>query len=416
MTSLSVNLTEKDLVSLNHAESLNSRFSNIENSPFSLTNAAEELAFGREDDIKKRAISERDLGEYQPPVVPEIAEIDAFLQAMHDQDASAKLAARAEELITSAGRRENPLSLLRRWSRESSKQYLTLSHALQTARAKGSSQQVLGALSDAVDALVALEGEAIYADLNTVYEAQRFGNDQASTDLFRSAYRDAVMGCQHLSETLLLLLDRFGNDLGKGIAVMREALAQDLASVRPSMEPERLHLLMQDLYQLGVMSGVMQHCRLLARRLRAYRFLLLKPAPLLQDLVRWAAEPLIFGFHVNELVENYCKHSEDVQDGGNADSGEDGNEGDDGHEGDNSWNDAVGVDDSAKTGNEELQAEQLALPDTMDHDPRELFLMGAMDVLRAMPPKIFISDEHRFEAIIAVQQALDKLTGVETPT
>jgi type III secretion protein W len=386
------------------------QLSPLANSPFSITNAAEELAFGREQDLTKRSISERDLGEYQPPVVPEIAEIDAFLQAMHDQDAASKLAARAEELITSAVRRENPLSILRRWSRESSKQYLTLSHALQTARAEGSSQQVLGALSDAVDALVAMEGEAIYADLNTVYEAQAFGNDQASTDLFRSTYRDAVMGCQHLSETLLLLLDRFGNDLGKGIAAMREALAQDLASIRPSMEPERLHLLMQDLYQLGVMSGVMQHCHLLARRLRAYRLALLKPAPLLQDLVRWAAEPLIFGFHVNELMEKYCSQSED----GTPD--EEADDIDDDSDSDNDGDNDSGSDGSAEISHEENLAGQSPASETMDHDPRELFLMGAMDVLRAMPPKIFISDEHRFEAIIAVQQALDKLTGVETGT
>jgi type III secretion protein W len=401
----------------------------LASSPFSLTNAAEELSFGREEDIKKRSIVERSLAEYEPPVVPELQEIDAYLDAMHDQDASANLQTRAQDLITAANRRENPLSLLRRWSREPSKQYLTLAYSLQTARAGGAAPQVLNTLSDAVDSLVASDGAAIYADLNTVYQAQLYGEGQQEGDVFRSTYRDAIMGCQHLNDTLLLLLERFENNFTHGIAVMREALAQDLASVRPSIEPERLNLLLQDLYQLGVMAGVMAHCQRLVWQLRAYRLSLRQPVPLLKDLVRWAAEPLIFGFHVSELVEKYCRARDDSQgDQGGEDEQDDAD--DHGHGEDDeaaelakqvpkevaerAANPPVREDASESAMPQDNQpADALLLQAQADQDPREIFLMGTMDVLRAMPPKVFITDEHRFEAIVAVQQALDKLTGVE---
>ncbi|NEX64223.1 HrpJ domain-containing protein [Noviherbaspirillum galbum] len=376
----------------------------LPSSPFSLTDAAEEKSFGREEEIEDKSLDERKVEEYKPPEVPELEQIDAYLTAMYQgEEGAAKLMERVKKLLDMAAKGENVFGALDGSRGEASRDYLTLAKALHTARNEGRPAAELTSVADAIDRLMARDGAAIRADLNTIRQSQAYGKDHASGELFRSTYRDAIMGCTQLHDTLMLLLRNFGNDLENGIALMREALGADMASIHPSTQPERLNLLLQDLYQLGVMCGVLDNCQQLAERMKYLQMKRFEAPALLEDLVRWAREPLVFSFHATELLNKYCRDEQDqvLNDKREEDKlrwhdqpqrhGGKGGQGDD---------DEDDEDDEGE--------------DLPDGDPREVFLVGSIGVLRSMPSKIFPSDEHRFEAMSVIQQLVDQIVGIST--
>jgi type III secretion protein W len=344
-------------------------------STFSLTDMAEEITSILAEKVEDKTLEERNIDDYKEPEIPDIVTIMALLGEMKDEAAANDIDAFSKRLIQAAQNRNSLLLAVRKWNPDPSKQYLALAHAINTAQ--GADKRVIEALRDELQDTLAKNGPAIRAGINTVEQAGAFGANKPAVDLFRATYRDAVLGQATLAETLLLLIQRFGDELEAGISLLRQALGADLAALQPSCEPEHLHAILEDLYQLTVAVTVLQRCRLMVDRLeRGYPAAKLQALTLMQDIVKWTAESWIINYHATQLIEKY--HLDQYE------------------ERDQTQDQTQQSEDEDKEPTEDLLS-----------DVQIIFLNGLMDVLRSLPVKIFITPEHRLQAMTAVQQVLD---------
>lgn len=338
-------------------------------SAFSLTDIAEEITSILAEKVEEKRLDEHHLEEYKEPEIPDIVTIEAILGEMKDEAAANDLNALAKRLIQAAHNRNSLLLEIRKWNTDPSKQYLALAYAIQSDNKMD--KRVRETLRDRLSEMVAHDGPAIRAGINTVEQASAFGNDKPAVDLFRTTYRDAVLGEATLSATLLLLIQRFGEELEAGISLLRQALGADLAALQPSCEPEHLHAILEDLYQLSVAITVLQRCRSMVDRMeRNYPTTKLQTLILMQDIIKWTTESWVVYYHAIQLIEkyqlDYLDHLKKNEDQNEMQTEED--------------------------SNQNIQIN---------------FLNGLMDILRSLPVKIFITPEHRLQAMATVQQVLD---------
>lgn len=365
---------------------------------FDLTHAAEELGFALADRARKnKKLDEFELASPRTDALRRASEIEELLRTLGKGERENDVESFAQRLIDIAGQRMSLLTSVRNFSQDPTRQYLALAQAYQMALTNGSSPDVVEALRDAVDRMNVLHGPTIRADINTVAEAAAFSPEQTAADMFRSTYRDAVLGQTSFSATLTLVLERFGDQLERGVDLLRKALGSDLASIRPSSEPERLHAILQDLYQLSAAVSVLQRCRTMLDWLkRAYPALNLKPLMLMADLVRFTAEQWIESHYVLQLIQKYGldiidqKSNIAAVESGNSSKQPDGDEVD-------------------------TEADEENADDFFDDEPKAqiLFLNGVLDILRSLPTKLFSGDEQRLQSIAAVQQLMDSLLLTE---
>lgn len=358
-----------------------------------LTEAAEEITFSFEGRVEEEKTLEERISDYKPPRVVMADRVTEVLQTMLDEEAAAQLERLAKQLAEACTRRQDVLSAVRRWNADPSKQYLALSYALQSQYAEQLAPHQREVLRDGLDRLVMQQGDAVFAGLNTVGEAAQFGVGREQVDLFRRTYRDAVLGYANFSQTLCLLVERFGEQLESGARLLQQALASDLAAVRPSLEPARLQAILQDLYQLSAAVTGLQHCRVVAARMAQLEGgAALSPLALMKDLAQWTVEAWLLAYQVSYLLKRHLPEQERTM--------RDGRHGGGGRE------------------REEGQHQEMELGEDDGEDPelrrQVVFLNGVLEVLRALPPKLFQSHDHRMQAIAVVQQVLDGLL-LESP-
>ncbi|HJV80581.1 type III secretion system gatekeeper subunit SctW [Noviherbaspirillum sp.] len=376
-----------------HFDQVPAQGAGVPGQKFNLTDAAEELGFAHQERAEDKKLDEFELTHPQADIVQRAAKIEELLQILGKSSNAEDAASFAARLIDIAGQRLSLLAAVRNFSRDPTRQYLALEHAYHMARANGSNPDVVEALRDAVEWMHALHAPTIRADINTVAEATAFSQEPAAADMFRTTYRDAVLGQATFSATLALVLERFGDELERGVDLLRKALGSDLASIRPSSEPERLHAILQDLYQLSAAVAVLQRCRNIVEWLkRAYPVLNLKPVVLMTDLVKFTAEQWIESHYVLRLIQKYGL---DIIDEKSNEAGIHSNNG------------------SKHSNGEEPDEDDPGEFDDDEPKAQVLFLNGVLDILRSLPPKIFSGDEQRLQTIAAVQQLIDSLLLAE---
>lgn len=371
MVNITFSATESQvraLQALNNVPSVN----NIDD--YSLGSAAQQ--FPNAAVVPSISLRERQFASYRRPRLEKKDDASRLLGAMSDQAIDEEqLQDIADRVIRAISQRRDAFGSLRQWDDDPSRQYLALTHALRTAQERGEMPHIIEHLYDAVERMTALRGGAIFAGLNTVVQAKAFGAARPAMDLFRQTYRDAVLGQLGFRDTLTLLLTRFGDDVERGVALLRKALAADLASLRPSRDPERLNAILQDLYQLAVAASMLPRCKTIAERMRCrYPYLQLEGLGLMKDVAQWTAEAWLMAYHVTHLMAKYRFEEEGRRSLGQA---------------------------VAEDCEEDEEASR--------YGDRITFLNGLLEILRGLPPKIFLSDEHRLQAVAAVQQVLDGL-------
>lgn len=342
-------------------------------SAFSVNDAAEEMSFGRSERVEKeKPLNERELGAFETHIPP-MAELEAILKSMQEEDAARDLKQLAKSLLQVASNREDPLAVVGKRFSDPSKQYVALAAAIHEARQDPAARVELEVLRDALARLEERQGVAIRAGLNTLDVAAAYGPRAEDGDTFRAAYRDSVLGEESLAQSFKILLERFGEQsFESGTALLLKALAADMASMRPSLEPTRLNAILQDVYQLQAAGTVLTRCRALCERLAQQFLLILKPIDLTKDLVSLTTEAIATAWTFFEMARRYKitrkpkKHEDD------------------------------------KEPEEEEEGE-------VRENKLVAFLSGIMSAVRAMPPKLFPTDDHRMSTIDAVQESLDKV-------
>lgn len=315
---------------------------------FSLAESAEEITLHMAHRIEDKLHSERKIrGEHRATEIS-LESIVAHLDKAWDDDAQSRL----EELVAQilAGQAD-PRVAVTSFSKNLSHQYLAFQYVLQKGQQANAPEALLAELADARAELEELGGPAIRAELNTIDAAATFARDSADIDKFQRAYEDVVLGEATLAKTLSMALARFGGKrIEDGLKALIQALGLDLAAARPSVSKERIHALINDMYQLTVAVTVLDGCRELGSHL---------------------TESVQISFDEERLMQNVVNVINDKWLSSTSFLG-------------------MGADQGIHT-----------TPD------RVVFMTGILSVLKDLPVHIFSDDEARDAVLEAAQHALD---------
>lgn len=169
---------------------------------------------------------------------------------------------------------------------EPSHQYAALLAFAERLREEGAPASQLAMAERALRELEAEQGPAIRAALNIADVADEFSQTQlGDLQTLRATYRDAVLDAAGLNETFNTLKDRHGDsELLQAIKYLLKALAADLGSDGPSIDRAKLSVLLNDLYRLELLTGLLEDCTTLVERYRAPERAF-KPSDLLGELL-----------------------------------------------------------------------------------------------------------------------------------
>jgi type III secretion protein W len=291
----------------------------------------------------------------EPMQLMSAEEVIAYLDAAQQSDEKEKLVALAKRMLGSQG---HPGAQAREQFGEATQQYLALQYALSEGTRTGADPARLEAIRDALADLDSDHGGDIRARLNTIGVASEQGADSRGIQAFQNPYADIALGAPSLSKTLTLALERFGGSGFKaGLQGLVAALGADLAATRPSTDPHKLSTLLQDLYQLEVVSTVLERADALSTALaQRHGHTGLSAERLVHELVGITAERWLAPTRFEQLLQQHGVQQLDAQ---------------------------IGL------------------------------LTGVKALLREMPPRVFADDEARNAVLGAVQLALDELIAKE---
>ena len=240
----------------------------VKDAASALADAAEEISMHNSEKVEEKTFDERECEAESPLDLQMIKDISAYLEAAKGFEDPQKLADLAKRMQSS---QEHPGELARQETNDPAQQFMLLHYALVDGERAGVPAAGLEDIRDALADLEMQSGPQIRAGINTMGVAAGQSDSAQGIANFQGTYRDVVLGDDSLAQTLTLVLDRLGGpqgeDLAKGLRGMITALGADLSAARPSTDGNRLHALVQDLYQLEVAVTVMDSCRDLAARL-----------------------------------------------------------------------------------------------------------------------------------------------------
>lgn len=327
----------------------------VKDAASALDDAKEEISQSKSAEVseKSKRFGELDVKAETRLRIQQVEEVTAYLEASQKFGSAQELAALAKRMQSGD---ENPRGIARQRDRDPSGQFMLMQYALADGEANGAPAAGLERLREALEDLEMDFGPQIRAGINTMGVAAEVASGADAIEAFQNTYRDVVLaGDQPLAQTLTLMVDRLGGAQGErfaaGLNDTIRALGADVSATRPSTDANRLNALIQDLYQLEVVSTVLDACRDLSANLRdKFGAANVEPVALLKDLVAITGEKWVSSARFESLAGKF------------------GVEGDQG---------------------------QIA------------FQMGNKTTLRALPLKIFSDPDSRQTILNAVQDALD---------
>ena len=169
---------------------------------------------------------------------------------------------------------DNPRQSARQWYEDPAEQYAALEKVLESSSVSND-PVVRARIEDALAELLAEEGDAIHATINSARAATEFAEitqgGASDARAITQTYDDIVFDPErNLARVLNLVVERFpGRPLSGAISAIRRALGDDLSARRQSAPDERLRLLVSDLYYVSVATTVLLTCTQLADRISA---------------------------------------------------------------------------------------------------------------------------------------------------
>lgn len=236
-----------------------------------LAEAAADLPFqyaaAQEKVLAKRVIQTRVTNQERQQRVADLSDLLDKLQDLKQETLERVLGVLARQRYTNADD-------LRRGVRdqlgEPAHQYAALLARRERQQEEGAPAAELAVTTEALERLLHEEGPAIRAALNTGSVAAEFaGRGLGEIQTLRDTYRDAVLESPELSKTLDHLLERHGPaGLPRAVAYLIKALGADLAADGASIDRLKLHEVLDDLYRLEVLTGMLEDCATLVERYR----------------------------------------------------------------------------------------------------------------------------------------------------
>ncbi|WP_158783757.1 type III secretion system gatekeeper subunit SctW [Pantoea sp. BAV 3049] len=130
--------------------------------------------------------------------------------------------------------------------------------------------QTAAAASHGLDALHEHYGDKVRAGLNTATAIASFTTDPTEKQSMRNLYYHGIVKHQSASVILDSLLERFGRaQFMPGLRTLQRALAEDIASLTPSLSSRSLHKIHLGLSEAGQLTQLIADSDKLLDRLRA---------------------------------------------------------------------------------------------------------------------------------------------------
>lgn len=257
-----------------------------------LQDAAEELTF-QFGEGEEKTLAKREIGEKEKKPGAEIGTVQQVLGKLGDLKKS--VLDRVLQILMMRMRMGDALDLryqVRQQLPEPGHQYAALLALGEQLREQGAPAAQLEVVAAALRELEQDEGPAIRAALNISQTAAEFaGAALGDVQGLRNTYRDAVLDSQDLGQTLNHLIERYGDaQLPQSLAYLIKALGADLAADGASIDRNKLHTALNDLYRLEVLTGLLEDCAALVQRYQAPGNFF-RGSELLREVLDWQRSP-----------------------------------------------------------------------------------------------------------------------------
>lgn len=326
----------------------------VKNPTAMLEDAAEELSFSHSEKVEKK-LAKREMGKTALKTFA-IEQAERYLKEVPDLERNQKLRDFVSQ-IAKMDKDTNPGQLreaAKKFSKDTTHQFLALSYAREQLAEDGADPTLLANLDSAITELTEESRSAIWAGLNVSKVASE-ASKQGLGDIqeLRDSYRDVVLNFTSLSQVYKKITkEHKAEKLLDSVEFLLKGLAVEVGKDTRSLPKTQLKAIMDDIYQLKLLSGVYYQCDdLMTRTKHNYPVAQkLDGQALLQELL--------------DLKENNWYSEQLVQ--------------------------------------------QMAIRLKIDLPEAEIyFLNGLKDLIRLIPIKSFDDDNQRAQLLDSVQQALD---------
>lgn len=272
-----------------------------------IADAAEELTFSASEVVEKE-ISQRDLRRDRGDRLSEyVKKAEFYLKHLPDIGSPKKLQDFLEHVKNMGDTSPEKLRQeSRKFFKDSSHAYAALSYVKDVLEETGGEDELKDSLTLAMKMEMQEHGEEIRAGFNITSTAYRFSSEGlGDTGELRDFYRDNILEYDGLKSLQASLVERTGGDLSKMISFLMEALGTDLNSGKPSMEPVQLKKIVDDIYNLEVLSnckGMMEGVSSTMERLFSVH-LAMSPVELAESLLKLKEQKWIVTSNVEDVVK-----------------------------------------------------------------------------------------------------------------
>ena len=246
----------------------------ITNQSSLLQDAAEELTFQfgetQEKTLAKRTIEEEDLKEDKHQDADDIKHVQQVMGKLEDMHKSILDRVLQIMMRMRAADASELRNQIREQLPEPAHQYAALLALVAKLHEQDAPAVQIQAAKTALQQLKQEYGSAIRAALNIAEVVTEFtGAQLGDVQTLRNTYRDTVLDHQDLAQTFGKLIDQYGDaELPQAIQYLVKALGADLAADGASIDRNKLNAVLNDLYRLEVLTGLLEDCDMLVMRNR----------------------------------------------------------------------------------------------------------------------------------------------------
>lgn len=246
---------------------------NVKDATSLVNDAKEELSFVAAEKVEKK-LSQRkaDPKSRMDARVEKILRM--YVQHMEDKEqagAFTKFADRLRRMAQNHGRlqQEQVRQEAAGAFKDVTDQHLALTVAEEILALDDNMEELLTSIREAKDGLMAEKGAEVRAGHNVTEEALKFADQGlGDKDELREFYRQSVLGHENIASTFEAIMKEYGADrFEEALEFLMKGAGNDMQSQGPSVAPEQLRSVVDDLYHVQVLGNIQRNVMTLLEKL-----------------------------------------------------------------------------------------------------------------------------------------------------
>jgi type III secretion protein W len=224
-----------------------------------------------EKDISEREVDEGRLADQLERILA-LEKIKSLMSALKDLRKGDMTRALAQLLRFKNATPRQLQERARQAFKDPSHQYALLSALAEALKGGNAPKGQVEAAEKALQGLMEEQGPSIRAGINVTAAAEEASvTGLGDVQGLRDAYRDAVLDYQGIQDAYAALIDRYGaGKLNDALAYLKASLAADMAAAGSSIDKTRLNAIIDDIFRLELLSGMLEDCGKLADQVHAW--------------------------------------------------------------------------------------------------------------------------------------------------